>query len=87
MEARPNAPAEPGRILVLDLGQLGDVVLSVPALAAIRARFPHAHITVAAGLAAGEAIALSGAADRVLPVDRVALRDGLAQQWEWFRAT
>jgi len=76
MEARPSAPAEPSRILILDLGQLGDVVLSVPALAAIRARFPRAHITVAAGLAAGEAIALSGAADRVLPVDRVALRDG-----------
>jgi ADP-heptose:LPS heptosyltransferase len=71
-----DATAGPGKILVLDLGQLGDVVMSLPALAAIRQRFPRARITVAAGQAAGQAIELSGLADEVLSVDRVALRDG-----------
>ncbi len=66
----------PQNILVIDFGQLGDVVLSLPALRAIRDRFPRAHITVAAGKPGAEIVELSGAADATLPVDRVALRDG-----------
>src|ERR1700730_17836089 len=68
--------ANPSNILILNLGQLGDVVLSLPALAAIRSPFPGATIAVASGLAAGQAIELSGLADRIISVDRVALRDG-----------
>src|SRR5215471_1118948 len=67
---------EPHRILVLHFGQLGDVVLSLPALAALRARFPGADISVMTGTAAAQVVALSGLASRVIPVDRVALRDG-----------
>jgi len=63
-------------ILVIDFGQLGDVVLSLPALRAIRERFPKARITVAVGKTGAEVIALSGYADDTLSVDRVALRDG-----------
>lgn len=63
-------------ILVLDFGQLGDVVLSLPALRAIRARFPQSRITVAAGNAAARVIQMSGLADHILAVDRVKLRDG-----------
>lgn len=55
---------------------MGDVVLGLPALEAIRNRFPHARITVAAGKSASGVIELSGYADEVLKVDRVALRDG-----------
>jgi heptosyltransferase I len=68
---------DPRNILVIDFGQLGDVVLSLPALRAIRARFPHARITIAVGKPAGEIVKLSGYADDVLEVDRVALRDGV----------
>ncbi len=68
---------DPRNILVIDFGQLGDVVLSLPALAAIRHRFPRARITVAVGRAGGDAVVeLSGLADEVLAVDRVGLRDG-----------
>lgn len=63
-------------ILVIDFGQLGDVVLSLPALAAIRKRFPAARITVAVGKPGAEVVDLSGYADETLVVDRVALRDG-----------
>lgn len=70
-------PFDPRNILVIDFGQLGDVVLSLPALRAIRERFPHARITIAVGKPAGEIVRLSGFADNVLEVDRVALRDGV----------
>ena len=67
---------DPRNILVIDFGQLGDVVLSLPALRAIRQRFPNARITVAVGKPANEVVALSGYADEIFDVDRVGLRDG-----------
>ena len=67
---------DPRNILVIDFGQLGDVVLSLPALRAIRRRFPKARITVAVGKPGAEVVGLSGYADESLVVDRVALRDG-----------
>jgi len=67
---------DPRNILVIDFGQLGDVVLSLPALGAIRKKFPRARITVAVGKPGAEVISLSGFADDTLVVDRVALRDG-----------
>jgi ADP-heptose:LPS heptosyltransferase len=67
---------EPRNILVIDFGQLGDVVLSLPALAAVRARFPRSRVTVAVGKPGVAVVELSGYADEVLGVDRVALRDG-----------
>jgi ADP-heptose:LPS heptosyltransferase len=67
---------DPRNILVIDFGQLGDVVLSLPALGAIRKRFPRAKITVAVGKPGAEVVALSRFADETLVVDRVGLRDG-----------
>lgn len=67
---------DPQNILVNDFGQLGDVVLSLPALRAIRERFPRARITIAVGKPGAEVINLSGYANATLVVDRVALRDG-----------
>jgi ADP-heptose:LPS heptosyltransferase len=67
---------DPRNILVIDFGQLGDVVLSLPALRAIRQRFPNARITVAAGKPAADIVRLSGYSTDTLEVDRVALRDG-----------
>src|ERR1700760_4365580 len=67
---------DPRNILVIDFGQLGDVVLSLPALSAVRHRFPRARVTVAVGGAASSVVELAGVAAESLPVDRVALRDG-----------
>ena len=67
---------DPRNILVVDFGQLGDVVLSLPALSAIRKRFPRARITVAVGKSCAPIVEISGYADATLVVDRVALRDG-----------
>ena len=71
-----NADFKPSNILVIDFGQLGDVVMSLPALRAIRTRFPDAQITVAVGKPGGELVKLSGYATDILEVDRVSLRDG-----------
>src|SRR6266487_5896894 len=67
---------DPRNILVIDFGQLGDVVLSLPALRAIRERFPSARITVVVGKPGAEVVNLSGYAHATRVVDRVALRDG-----------
>ena len=67
---------DPRNILIIDFGQLGDVVLSVPALRAIRDRFRDARITVAVGKPGADIISLSGCANSTIVVDRVALRDG-----------
>jgi ADP-heptose:LPS heptosyltransferase len=67
---------DPRNILVIDFGQLGDVVLSLPALQAIRKRFPAARITVAVGKPGAEIVSMSTYANETLVVDRVGLRDG-----------
>jgi heptosyltransferase-1 len=67
---------DPRNILVIDFGQLGDVVLSLPALRAIREKFPQARITVAVGKPGAPIVDLSAYADATIVVDRVALRDG-----------
>lgn len=62
--------------MVIDFGQLGDVVLSLPALAAIRRKFPNAKITAAVGKSCATVIDLANVADDKIVVDRVELRDG-----------
>ncbi len=74
---------DPRNILVIDFGQLGDVVLSLPALHAIRARFPAARITVAVGKPGKQVVELAACADDVLVVDRVKLRDGFIPASLW----
>jgi len=66
----------PRNILVIDFGQLGDVVMSLPALRAIHDHFPHARLTVAVGRPGAEIIEMSGLADATIEIDRVGLRDG-----------
>ena len=63
-------------ILVIHFGQLGDVVLGLPALRAIRRHFPDSRITAMSGTLTAAIIRLAGVADEQLAVDRVELRDG-----------
>ena len=63
-------------ILVIHFGQLGDVVLGLPALRAIREHFASAKITVASGKSTADIIRLAKVADEQIVVDRVKLRDG-----------
>lgn len=43
---RRAAPATPQRILVIECWQLGDAVMALPFLRALRARFPDAHVAL-----------------------------------------
>ena len=63
-------------ILVIDLGQLGDVVLSLPALKAISDAFPDSSVSVIVAKSNAEIIRLSGLPFEVIEVDRVGLRQG-----------
>ncbi len=76
-------------ILVIHFGQLGDVVLGLPVLSAIRERFADSKITLMVGKAPAEITRLADIADDYLVVDRVQLRDGnkLRSIAETFRIT
>ena len=65
----------PQNILVVNFGQLGDVVLSLPALRAVREKFPDAKITALVGKASAEIIEITDFVDEKIAVDRVKLRD------------
>jgi heptosyltransferase-2 len=63
-------------ILIIDFGQMGDVVLSLPSLRAVRQHYPHARITALAGKAGEDIIRMSGYVDAVIAVDRVKMKYG-----------
>lgn len=65
----------PQNILVINFGQTGDVVLSLPALKAVREKFPHAKITALIGKSNTNIVEISGFVDEKITVDRVLLRD------------
>lgn len=67
---------DPNNILIINFGQIGDVVLSLPAFKAVRERFPAAKITAMIGKSGAEIIEFCAFADEKIVVDRVKLRDG-----------
>ena len=66
----------PKNILIINFGQIGDVILSLPAFRAVREKFPDARITAMIGKSGVEIVEISGFVDEKITVDRVALRDG-----------
>jgi heptosyltransferase II len=63
--------AEPRRILVIRPGGMGDAVLLIPALLALKERFPAAKITLLAERRNAAAFSLCPAVDRVLLYERM----------------
>ncbi len=75
-----------GRILVKEVNWLGDLVMTMPALRAIRAAFPTSTLTVlAARQLAGLFVGMSWI-DEVLPYRPAAGIETLARDWEVIRA-
>ena len=66
----------PQNILVIHFGQMGDVILALPAFRAIRQKFPGARMTALVGKSSAMIAHLAGVFDEEIIVDRVALRDG-----------
>ncbi|MCC6614401.1 MAG: WecB/TagA/CpsF family glycosyltransferase [Anaerolineae bacterium] len=64
-----NSPA-PKRLLIVQLADIGDLVLSTPALAALREAHPDAHITVLTTAHAAPILAHTNLADEILLFDK-----------------
>src|SRR5262249_51112770 len=67
---------DPRNILVIHFGQLGDVVLGLPALNVVRRRFPNAKITAIVGKPSAPIIEMSRTVNSTIGVDRVSLKQG-----------
>jgi heptosyltransferase-2 len=48
MRAKPDAPREPARLVVLAPNWLGDIVMALPAIADVRRHWPAVHLAIAA---------------------------------------
>ena len=65
------------RVLIVKLGSIGDIVHTLPALAALRAGMPHAEISWVAERSSAEILKDNPILDRLIEVDTKALRRGL----------
>jgi heptosyltransferase I len=84
------------RILIVKLGSIGDVVHTLPSLAAMRHALPNAEISWVVERGAAEILRDNPILDRLIEVDTKALRRGLMsgetlraprQQLRWLRAS
>src|SRR3982751_2713860 len=65
------------RVLIVKLGSIGDIVHTLPALAALRAGLPNAEISWVAERSSSEILKDNPVLDRLIEVDTKALRRGL----------
>src|SRR5918911_4123939 len=65
------------RILIVKLGSIGDIVHTLPALAALRSAMPQAEISWVVERATSEILRDNPILDRLIEVDTKALRRGL----------
>jgi lipopolysaccharide heptosyltransferase I len=65
------------KVLIVKLGSIGDIVHTLPALAALRAALPQAEISWVAERACSEILKDNPVLDRLIEVDTKALRRGL----------
>lgn len=76
-------PHQARRIAIFEPGLLGDVALLVPALAALRAARPAAHLTLIGSPAAGGWLVQSGLVDDLLPFTPPWTRRRLVDPRDW----
>ncbi|MCX8090305.1 MAG: glycosyltransferase family 9 protein [Verrucomicrobiae bacterium] len=82
-----QAPRGPNRILVIRGGAIGDFVLTLPALAALRRHFAHARLDVLGYPHIAQLAVAGGLADRVEPIEAPGLAGffapnaDLSQRW------
>lgn len=77
-------PGSPRRIMVRMPNWIGDAVMAIPALMAIRQRFPAAELTVVANPLVAELFVCHPGCDRVIRFDKRAA-PGLAGLWRFSR--
>ena len=75
-----------GKILVVDLGFLGDTVHLIPALWEIKRHYPQAALHVLTSTLGAEVLGLAPCADRAWGVELYPHKRTLRQQWDVLRA-
>lgn len=70
----PLHKIEPGTIAVLQLGKLGDMLLTLPLFRALRRRYPGARIVAIAAASSHDILTTQGAADEIIDLPRGILR-------------
>ncbi|HEV2884598.1 MAG TPA: hypothetical protein VGW36_07050, partial [Pyrinomonadaceae bacterium] len=65
------------RILIVKLGSIGDIIHTLPSVAAIREAMPHAEISWVVERRSSEILRDNPILDRLIEVDTKALRRGL----------
>jgi len=71
-----------GKVLVIRGGAIGDFILTLPALAALRRQFPHAHLEVLGYPHIAQLALAAGLADRVQPIEARSLAGFFARNGE-----
>lgn len=71
-----------GKILVIRGGAIGDFILTLPAIAALRQRFPNVHLEVLGYPHIAQLATAGGLADRVRPIEARALAGFFARNGE-----
>ena len=76
------------RILLIQLGDIGDLVLSIPTIRSLKETYPSAHLTVAARDKASDLVNLCPWSDDVLEIKKEKLTPGdwVGHQYRFFRA-
>ena len=71
---KPRLPVSPVKILLLQLKRIGDLILTTPAIAALRKNFPDAHLTLVVSKECADLLPAISDVDRIL-IARRNLRD------------
>jgi heptosyltransferase-1/heptosyltransferase-2 len=73
------------KIIVIDLGYLGDSIHLVPSLWEIKANYPEAEVHVAAAPVGTELLAMAPCVDRTWPLVRTVSGTPWREQWTWLK--
>lgn len=72
-------------ILLIRLSSLGDVVLTTPAIRAVRAHFPHAHIAMLVAKPSADVLRENPHLNELIPFDRLAADKDTGEMWRVLR--
>src|SRR5258708_25329358 len=78
-----NETREARKIIVIDLGYLGDSIHLLPALCEIKEKYPRAELHVASAPVGSEFLAMAPCVDRTWPLSRSPQGTPWAEQRRW----
>jgi ADP-heptose:LPS heptosyltransferase len=73
------------KVLFIRLSSLGDLILTLPTLKAIKDRYPHAHISWLVQDALQDVLSGNPSLDEIIPVDLLSVTDKYATPRAWLR--